>query len=246
VLIPVSAEDFARRKRRIILAVVAAGVILAGAAAWVYKRSTDPLRAREAYDAGERLLKVARYPQAILSFDGAIALQEDFAGAYLLRGRSHVGLSETEEAIQDFTKVIQLRPKDAQAYLDRGAAYLDLKNYPAAIGDCNKVIEIDPQKGSAFNLRGTARRATGDLKGAADDFVRAVQLSPNLDNYFQRGATYQLMGQHKLAIADFDQVIEFSPYNPQGYFARAESRRALGDIEGARKDHEQARQLDGR
>src|SRR5579883_1168485 len=60
VLIPVSAEDVARRSRRIKLSIWA-GVILALAlAGWYYKRTVDPLQAKESYDSGLRLLKVAR------------------------------------------------------------------------------------------------------------------------------------------------------------------------------------------
>ena len=52
-----------------------AGVILVilAAAGYMYKRSVDPMHARESFDAGTRLFKIARYNEAILSFDRAIA-----------------------------------------------------------------------------------------------------------------------------------------------------------------------------
>ncbi|GEM_PF-2267353 len=246
VLIPVSAEDVARRSRRIKLSIWA-GVILALAlAGWYYKRTVDPLQAKESYDSGLRLLKVARYDQAVLSFDRAVRLKPDLVDGYLMRARSYVGLAKTEEAIADFTRVIEMRPSDTAAVIERGLAYMDLKDYKAALADANRAIEADPKLAKAYNLRGLIVRTMGDPRKALEDFTRAVELAPNEDNYYQRGATYQLLNEHRKAIADFDQVIAFKPGDAPGYFARAESRRALGDIKGAQADHLQGRMIDGR
>lgn len=246
VLVPVSAEDVARRKRRIVLSCVAAALVAAGIAGWLYKRSVDPLHAKESYDAGVRLLQIARYNQAILSFDRTIALEPGFADAYLMRGRSYAGDGRTERAIADFTTAVQLLPNDTRPLLDRALAYLDLKDFQNAIRDASHAIELNPKLGDAYNLRATAVRSLGDPQKALSDFNRAVELDPNADNYFQRGATYQMLADHKDALADFDRVIAMKPDEAPAYFARSESRRALGDLKGAAADHLQGRIIDGR
>src|SRR5437879_7302242 len=129
ILIPVTAEDVARRKRRLWGAIGAAAAVVILVVALIYKRSVDPIQAQESYDAGVRLLKIARYNQAILSFDRTIALQANFADAYMLRGKAYVGEAKTDRAIRDFTKVIELRPADPKAMLERGAAYLERKDF---------------------------------------------------------------------------------------------------------------------
>jgi tetratricopeptide (TPR) repeat protein len=246
VLIPVSAEDVARRKRRIVLSCVAAGLVAAGIAGWLYKRSVDPLHAKESYDAGVRLLEIARYNQAILSFDRTIALEPAFADGYLMRGRAYAGEARTDQAIADFTQAIRLAPQDTRPLLDRAAAYLDLKDFQNAVRDAGRAIEINAKLAEAYNLRGTAVRSLGDPRKALADFTRAVELNPNADNYFQRGATYQMLADHKNAVADFDHVIAMKPDEAPAYFARSESRRALGDLKGAQADHLQGRVIDGR
>jgi tetratricopeptide (TPR) repeat protein len=245
VFVPVAAEDFARRKRRLIAACLAGAIAIGAAAGILYKRSVDPIRAQESYDAGARLYRIARYPHAILSLNRAIDLKPGFADAYFLRAQAYVADSYPEKAIPDFTKVMDLEPDNPRALLNRGAVYFNLKNFGAAIADSNKAIALDPELAQAYNLRGLAVRSAGDPKKAVDDFNRAVQLAPNVDNYYQRGSTYQMIGDYRLAIPDFDLVIAFKPDQAQVYFARAEARRAIGDLKGAKKDHQRGRLLDG-
>lgn len=228
------------------LACVGAGILAVLVAFWIYRSSTAPVEAQQALDAGERLLKTNRYAEAILSFDRAISLKRDLAGAYLQRGRAEVLLMNLDAAIPDFTKVIQLRPNDPEAFLERAGARLGQKDYPAVIADCGEAIRRDPKLAYGYNLRGTAFRETGSLQKSVEDFNRAVELSPGLENYFQRAVTYQLMGEHRKAIADLGQVIELFPGSPMGYLARAKSRAAIGDLAGARSDREAGRVLEDR
>jgi tetratricopeptide (TPR) repeat protein len=244
VAIPVSAEDFSRRRFHIGLRTAALILAVLGAVGYIYKRSVDPLHAQESYDAGSRLFKIARYNQAILAFDRAIALKPDLVGAYLLRGRSYVGDAQPEHALRDFSKVIELSPSDPRGWVERGAAYLELNNTQAAIADASQAIAVSPNQATAYTLRGAARRKAGDTKGALEDFNHAVQLDPSANNYFERGSTYQLIGEHKLAIADFNHVIAMIPDLASAFFARAKSRREMGDLRGAQEDHLQGRILD--
>jgi tetratricopeptide (TPR) repeat protein len=245
-LVPVSAQHFARQKRRLVLASVGAVLVAALLALWMYRRSVDPLNAQRAVEEGRRLLKASRYSEAILALDHALALKNDLADAYALRGRASMALSRLDPAIQDFTAVIRLRPGSAEAFLDRAGAHLAQDNYQAVIADCGEALARDPGLAPAYNLRAAALRQTGSLQPALRDLTRAVEIAPDESNYFQRAATYQLMGEHRMAIADLDHVIALIPGSPMGYLARAKSRAALGDLAGARSDREQGRVLERR
>jgi tetratricopeptide (TPR) repeat protein len=246
VLIPVTAEDVHRQKRRIVLAWVGLILVILAIAGWIYKRKTDPLRAQQSFDAAQRLFALARYREAIVGCDRAIALKPDFEEAFMLRGRAHLADNDAEHAIPDFTRARELRPDDPQAPVERAHAYIEQKNYAAAISDATAALVLDYRLARAYNLRGTALRALGQTEKAIGEFTRATELAPNSDNFYQRGATYQLLGDHKAAIQDFTQAISFNPDAPETYFARAGSERALGDLERAQRDHDYGRYLDGR
>lgn len=243
--IPVTAEDVEREQNQRLMKWLAVALLAILAGGTVYQRMTGPHNAREAFDAGVRLLKSTRYDQAILNFNRAVDLQPNFAEAYRMRGRAYVAQSNSDLAIRDFSRVVELHPRDALALSERGFAHLDKKEYADALADADRALAQDPHLGRAYNLRATARRSRGDLQPALDDFTRAVQLEPNLDNYFQRAATYQQMGEHQLAIADFGRALDEDPQRPHTYFARAESRAAVGDSAGARADISAGRKIDG-
>ncbi len=143
-------------------------LMIVAVAGYLYKRSTDPLRAQESYDAAQRLFAVARYNQAVVACERAIALKPDFADAYVLRGRSYVAQYDAARGIPDFTRAIELRPSDPQASIERAHAYIDQKNYAAAISDAASALALDPKSARAYNLRGTALRGLGEPQKALE------------------------------------------------------------------------------
>lgn len=246
VLVPATAGDVARRKRRKILWISAAVVVVLLGAGYLYKRWVDPIHARQSYEEGMRLFAATGYPQAILAFDRAVALDPKMAGAYLMRGRANAIDGKIDAAIADFGKTLELRPYDLEALLARGREYMELKDYQSARADADRALAVDSRFAPAYNLRATAARALGDLKKGVEDFTRAIELSSDRDDYFQRGATYQMLGDHRRALADFDRMIAIQPDAAPAYYARAESRLALGDVSGAEQDRQQARALEHR
>ncbi|MCU1336270.1 MAG: Tetratricopeptide 2 repeat protein [Bryobacterales bacterium] len=245
-LVPISAEDYAWRKRRLVWVWIGAGVLVCLIALWTYRRSTAPLEAQQSLEEGRRLLNANRYTEAILSFDHALGRRSDLVEAYVLRGRARMALDGPDPGIEDFTTAIRLRPGSADGFIERASARLWQKDYKGVIADCSDAIRRDPKVAYAYTLRGTAFRELGNLPQALDDFNHAVELSQSLDTYFQRAATYELMGEHRMAISDLDQAIALSPSSPMVYLARAKSREAIGDLAGARSDREEGRLLEGR
>jgi tetratricopeptide (TPR) repeat protein len=245
-LIALTAEDVSRRRRWLALAIVVALLIIGIAVRVAYKYSTDPMNARLSFDNGQRELQVSQYAQAIPAFDRAIQLEPKFAEAYLFRGKALAASGERERAILDFSEAIELQPSNPNPVLERGSAYFYIKNYPAAIADATRAIELNPMLATAYNLRAIALREMGDSRKALEDLDRAVQLDPSQDNYFQRASTNQLVGDHRKAIDDLNRVLEFEPGDVPAYYARARSRRAIGDTEGATQDTQHARELENR
>lgn len=244
-MIPVTAND-ARRARLRVRAKIAFGLALAVClAGWLYKRSVDPINARTAFDQGARQLDNGRYQDAILNFTRAVDLKSDFVEAFEKRGQAYFATQDLDRALHDLDSAIHWNPTSAALLTERATVYLQQKHYSQAEQDCSRAIALNANLSRAYNVCGVARRAQGNVSQALTDLERAVELLPSVDNLFQRGATYQLLGEHAKAIDDFSVIVEREPDNPHPLFARAESRRAIGDTEGAQADLDLAHELDG-
>jgi len=246
VLIPVTAEDAARQKRRVQVWVWTVIVVVLAGGAYGYKRWTDPIQARQSYEAGMHLYAIARYPQAILAFERATDLDPRLVDAQVMLGRACVEDNQIDRAIAELGQAIEKRPGDAQALLWRGRGWLELKEYQLAVQDADRALAADSRLAAAYHLRALGVRGLGDPRKALEDFTRALELAPDSKNYFQRGATYQMLGEHRKAVADFDRMLAIQPDAASAYYARAESRLALGDREGAEQDRTEGRSLEGR
>jgi tetratricopeptide (TPR) repeat protein len=72
----------------------------------------------------------------------------------------------------------------------------------------------------------------------------AEQSSVNADELFKRGVYQALMGNYRLAIADFTQVIQLRPDDATAYANEGLARAAMGDSKGAIADFNSALRLD--
>ncbi len=245
VMIPVMAEDVERRKRKIVLACIVCAAALSGAAWLIYQRINDPVEARQSYDAGVRLMRATRYEEAILNFDRTIQIRPEAFDAYLVRARTYVLQTKPEQAIADYTRAAEMRPADPAVLVERGFAYLGKRDATRALADAEHALKLNGQLAQAYSLRAAAERVTGNWTKAIDDYTEAIKFDARLEYYVQRASTYQSLGRHALALADFNRALEFEPGQPTFYFARAQSRAALGDIEGSKKDILTGRKIDG-
>ena len=243
-MVPMSAQDFARAKRRIVFKWLGLGLVVVVAGFGVYERSSSSQDGRKALSDGEQMLKTGRYAEAIQSLDRALAADGKMPNAYLFRARANMALGKTKAAIADFTKVIQMQPSNTEAFVERAAIHMRTNEYPAVVADCGDAIRLNPKLTYAYTLRGMAYRELGDFPKSLEDFNRAVELAPGLDTYFQRASTYQSMGDHSKALADLDEIVALYPASPMGYLARAKSREAISDLAGARSDREANRRLE--
>jgi len=84
----------------------------------------------------------------------------------------------------------------------------------------------------------------GDIQKAFQDFNQSVHLHPTADAYYQRGLTYQTLGQAQRAVDDYDRAIGLDRSAPYLYRARAKAKRDVGDTAGAREDQDKAEQVE--
>jgi tetratricopeptide (TPR) repeat protein len=158
-------------------------------------RSVPP-EAYEAYLLGryyEQKGNETDYKQAITSFERAIALQPDYAPAY-------VGLSETWYSLRAFNLT--------QAEGAMRSAVL-------------KALELDPNLAEAHVRMGDVKSDDWDWTGAEREYQRALGLNPQLDTGRDYPTLLSAMGRHERAIVIAERLVRINPVDPNAHFAYA-------------------------
>jgi tetratricopeptide (TPR) repeat protein len=168
------------------------------------------------------------------------------AAAVFQDGMGLMGSGDYRGAVARFTKAVDIWPRMASGYLQRGLAYRNLNQPDAATEDFEHAIREDSNLGLAHMALGLTYRDRGDLTRAMNEFTAAIALHPNADGFYQRGQVRERLGEHQLAIQDYDAAIHEQPDAPHFYLARALSRDAIGEHEQAEQDRRKAAQIEER
>lgn len=155
-------------------------------------------------------------------------------------GMRLTGAGDFKGAEKRFTEAVRISPAMAEGYLQRGLARKSMHQMDAAIHDFEHAINEDSDLGPAHTALGEIYRERGDLTRAMSEFTTAINLKPNSNAFYQRGEVYESLGRHEQAIEDYVAAIHEQPDAPYVYRARAMSREAMGDREGAEEDRRTA------
>ncbi len=172
----------------------------------------------------KKLLKQAQAEKdplkAIELLDQAIELKEDYADAYLERGKRKVDMENFENyayrtdyrgAIADYTVYLQMRPKDPEALTERGYAYFSLGEKDKALADYNHAIRLNRNYADAYLGRAWLQMRDDD-EAALKDLEQVAALEPkNAEALYWHGNILYGYGEYDKAIADFDRALAIDP-----------------------------------
>ena len=117
---------------------------------------------------------------AIAMLTKAIAIEENYGDAYLLRGQILLGMGDTAGADSDAAWLTEHAGEHEDILLLRARVEAAKGNAVAAIENYGQVIELNPFSIEAFRERGQLRFNSGDKAGADQDLQKVLELDPNL------------------------------------------------------------------
>ena len=152
-------------------------------------------------------------------------------------------LCEFYEHTYDYASAVRAYDEIEEAYgrhdeinIRRSDAYCELGLYDRAVEDISKAME---KESDIYTLvcRGDYYRRAGRLDDAITDFTSAIEEDPSLAfPYYRRGWCYEMKGDRKRAMENYDLGIEMDDDYPYLYLMRGELRLLDGDKAGADAD----------
>lgn len=156
--------------------------------------------AQLSYNLGHSFLLREKPEEAKEYFTKAIALNDQFAEAYNLRGRCFKYLDDYHSALSDFLKATEINPEFREAWRNLGNAYLYLERFDEMVTAFDKSIELMPNSPLAINNRGYGYFMKGEYELALKDHEKAVKIDPNYaEAHYDRAMTLKALGRDKEA-----------------------------------------------
>lgn len=190
--------------------------------------------------AAQQKVATAEQKNNIASLSEVIKANPNDANALNLRGAAYGQAGEYEKALNDFNAALSVSPQYYQAYANRALIFSRGNKLDQALADYNQALRIDPKYSIALVGRGTVHRMRNNHPAAVADFSAALENQGDPVAYFNRGLSRQAMGEHKLALDDFENTLGFRPEAPEVFQAKGVSELALQKYEKAYDDFYQA------
>ena len=185
--------------------------------------------------------KTKRFEKAISQFDTALQLFPNFAPVYSDRGTALKELKKYDQALADFNRAILLAPNVSGFYHNRANALYRQKLFTKALGDYDHAISLDPQYADAFCGRGNVLVDIQRFDEAFAAFDKALALKPDLaEAWLGRGNAFTALKRHDEALAAYDKALALQPDLAEAWLNRGILKVSWGDVDGGRKDCEQA------
>lgn len=161
---------------------------------------------------GEAYLQIGDLPNALSSFDQAIAIDSDFAPGYYGRAKINLANEETRnEAIEDLLTSIKLDPEFGEAYLALIQAYLEDEKLDEAQVYMAELETILPSSPLVDLIKARIALSEGDYNQAIYFAQTALEKDLTLlEAYKLLGEIYQISGNEK---ASLEPLLIYTRYN---------------------------------
>jgi tetratricopeptide (TPR) repeat protein len=232
-------------------AVAFLGYAEAGTEAAKAKSSSDKIpittksdQAKQLYLKGRDLAERLRATDARAQYEKAIALDKDFALAY-------VGLANTSGTAKEFfdatTRAASLAPKvsEGERHLVLGLEAV-MKNDPAStLSHYSTLVKLFPNDERAHTLLGTNYFGRQDYETAVKHLEKAISINPSFSPpYNQLGYAYRFLNRYDDAEKTFQKYTELIPDDPNPYDSYAELLMKMGRFDDSIKNYEKALSID--
>jgi predicted O-linked N-acetylglucosamine transferase (SPINDLY family) len=152
------------------------------------------------------------YELALKTSNNALAMDNNYAPAWINLGNSLNQLKRYEEALVSYGRAIELKPNIPESWYNRGNTLKNTRLYEEALVSYGRAIELKPEYAEAWNNRGNALNDLRRHEEALASFEKSIALKPDYaEAWSNRGITLNEMKRHQEAVQSFSRALEIKP-----------------------------------
>ncbi len=212
-------------KTSIRLAVFILAVCLSG--------SLHAQNARQFFKTGLTFVEAGNHKDAIDQFTKALAIDPEYAQAYVERARSYEAVGELQHTADDLKRALTFEEKEPELFFDAARVNYELANFQDALELVNKSIALDKKLEPAFRLLARIQMALEDFSNSLVSINKALELKDNAENNFYRGQLSEKMKNYNQAETDYKNALSRNNKYVEAYLAQASLRLQLNKIQEA-------------
>jgi len=158
------------------------------------------------------LQEAGRYPEALIHYDQAIALNPFCAEGLCNRANVLAKKGLTEDAIEAYRFIINTIPHLAEPYFRLSRLLAAQRNLSGAQDILEIGLKISPSSDEGSIAQGIIYYLSNQLNEAERCFTKAIEInSQSYDAFCSRGLVYHLLGKYQSAISDLENAMRLGP-----------------------------------
>ena len=131
------------------------GILILASLVLLASCTSDPNKLKLKYLAsGEHYFEAGKYPEAVIQFRNALAIDPRMAAAHLQLGRAYLALKNPESAYREINECVTLDPNNTDAQLQLAALLLARGQLDPAQAFAKKILEAQPGNVGAHKILG--------------------------------------------------------------------------------------------
>jgi tetratricopeptide (TPR) repeat protein len=167
---------------------------------------------REAKANGDKFILQRKYPEAVISYRKAVAIDAKDGPARLGLANAYLLSGEKVSAAREYIRAADLMPDNVSAQVQAGKMLMIAGQYAEAKARAVAALEKEPKNVEVLTLMGNALAGLKDLDGAISHVEEAIDTDPHRTlTYANLGAIQQAKGNVAAAEAAFKRAVDVEP-----------------------------------
>ena len=186
---------------------------------------------------------VKKHMPSLKTIDQILKINAQNTDAYFLMGMNFRAMGDKNRAINSLQTVVENDPDYLDAWIILAQLFESLDK-PIAIKYFDNALRVDSTSVEALTAKGNYLANQGKFLKAIKVLKKIHQYAPQkADAYYNIGLAYLEIDSIEQAYTNFNIVVNTSPTDYMAYFCRGLTLAQKGDINGAKKDYQQALNL---